>query len=111
MKKKNLRPMLHLAICLLIAWMITNGWAYILLGLGIAFKWTWAESIGSGYLAVLWMPWTPEKLITIPIAIFLQKLIFPKDEAVGRWLKLKLYKIKTKLKEAKEKRRLKKRRD
>ena len=78
--------------------MITNGWAYILLGLGILFKWTWAEAVGSGYLAILWMPWTPEKLITIPIAIFLIHLIFPQDKAIARYLKIKLYKLKQKLK-------------
>lgn len=104
MKKKKLKPLLHLAICILIAWMITNGWAYILLGLGMAFKWQWATAVGSGYLALLWLPVTPEKLITIPIAIFLIHVIYPQDRAIARYLKLKLYILKNKLKEKKNKR-------
>lgn len=79
--------------------MITNGWAYVFLGLGIAFNWAWAKAIGTGYLAILWLPVTPEKIITIPIAILLQRFLFPKDRAIGRWLKIKLYEFKAKIKE------------
>lgn len=102
MKKNKIKPVLHLLLCLLIAWMITNGWAYVCLGLGLAFDWAWAKGIGTAYLAFLWMPWTPEKLITIPIAIFLQHLIFPQDRAIGRWLKMKLKEIKKKIFKKKE---------
>ncbi len=102
MKKKNIKPLLHLLLCVGIAWMITNGWAYIVLALGSIFSWTWAKTIGGAYLAFLWMPWTPEKLITIPIAIFLQHLIFPQDRVVARWLKLKFKKLKDKFKKKKE---------
>lgn len=98
MKKERLKPVLHLLICLFLAWMITNGWAYVCLGLGIAFNWSWAKAIGTGYLAILWLPVTPEKIITIPIAILLQRFLFPKDRAIGRWLKLKLYELKAKIK-------------
>lgn len=98
MKKGRARPLLHLAVCLLLAWMITNGWAYVCLGLGLLFEWEWATGIASTYLGFLWLPCTPEKIITIPIAIFLQRVMFPKDKSVGRWLKLKLYKLKAKLK-------------
>jgi hypothetical protein len=36
--------------------------------------------IGSAYLAFLWLPVSPEKIITITIAIWLMKLIFPNDQ-------------------------------
>jgi hypothetical protein len=47
----------------------------------------WMLSIGTSYLAFLWMPWTPEKLITIPIAIFLLKILFPKQKKLQEELK------------------------
>jgi hypothetical protein len=101
MRKKKIKIVIELLICLLIAWMITNGWAYILMGLGYLFSWSWAKGIGTTYLAFLWMPFTPEKLITLPLAIFLQHLLFPKDRVIARYLKLKLYQIKKKLKKKK----------
>lgn len=102
MKKKRIKPILHLIICIGIAWMITNGWAYILLGLGMLFEWGWAEAVASAYLALLWLPWTPEKVITIPIAIYLITIIYPQDKAIARYLKLKLYNLKQKLKKKKK---------
>lgn len=60
-----------------LAWLVTNGWAYILLGIGIWGNVTWAFSVGASYLALLWMPFTPEKLVTIPLAFLIQKLLFP----------------------------------
>ncbi len=59
MKKTKLKILLHLAICLGIAWMITNGWAYICMALGFLFDWNWAKTIGGAYLAFLWLPITP----------------------------------------------------
>ncbi|MBQ1477168.1 MAG: hypothetical protein IIZ33_03375 [Erysipelotrichaceae bacterium] len=34
-------------LCFLIAWMITNGWAYIFLGIGILFHWKIFTTISS----------------------------------------------------------------
>lgn len=59
--------------------MITNGHAYILLGLGMFLGIEWMKWYGGTYLAILWMPFTPEKLITIPIGIFIHKLLFKED--------------------------------
>ncbi len=50
-----------------IAWLITNGWSYILLGIG-------------AYLTFLWLPISPEKSVTFMIAIALLRFLFPKDE-------------------------------
>jgi hypothetical protein len=63
-----------LFLSFLIAWMITNGWSYILLGLGVFLKIKWMQVVATGYLAILWLPCTPEKLITIPLSVFFYKL-------------------------------------
>lgn len=70
----------HLLLCFGIAWIITNGWAYIVLGLGLFIKNEWLIGIATGYLTILWIPFTPEKIITVIIAMFLLKLIFPNDK-------------------------------
>ncbi len=80
-KLRLLRPLcnLHLLLCLGIGWMITNGWSYILLGLGTLLHSPVLIAVASGYLALLWLPFTPEKLITVLIAAFLMKKLFPRD--------------------------------
>lgn len=83
-------------ICFGIAWMITNGWAYIFISLGAILKIDWMRNIGAGYMALLWMPWTPEKLITIPIAIWLLKKIFPKNYELIAELENELSELKKK---------------
>ena len=67
-------------LCFGIAWIITNGWAYALLGCGFFLQIDWMVMVASTYLAFLWMPFTPEKLVTVPIAIGLLKWFFPSDE-------------------------------
>lgn len=84
-------------ICFGIAWMITNGWAYIFISLGAILKIDWMRNIGAGYMTLLWMPWTPEKLITIPIAIWLLKKIFPKNYELIAELENELSELKKKI--------------
>ncbi len=67
-------------LCFGIAWMITNGWSYAMLGFGMFLKIEWMIWVATTYLAFLWLPFTPEKLITVPIAIGLLKLFFPNDQ-------------------------------
>ena len=62
-----------------IAWMITNGWSYLFVGFGIKYGITWMLSIGTAYQAFLWFPFTAEKVVTVAIALWLGKLLFPKD--------------------------------
>lgn len=64
-----------LFISFLIAWIITNGWAYIMLGFGIFLKIKWMQVVATSYLAILWLPCTPEKLITIPLSVFIYKML------------------------------------
>lgn len=70
----------RLLFCFGIAWIITNGWSYILFGFGTWFQIEWMIAVSSAYLAFLWFPFSPEKLATIAIALFLLRRLFPKDQ-------------------------------
>ncbi len=67
-------------LCFGIGWMITNGWAYVMLGLGVLLDVGWACATASAYLTLLWIPMTPEKILTVAIAILLLRKLFPNDE-------------------------------
>lgn len=69
----------HFLLCFGIAWMITNGWSYVFIILGKALSIKWMLTIGASYLAFLWLPITPEKVVTIPIAIWFVRKLFPND--------------------------------
>lgn len=70
----------RLVLCFLVAWMITNGWSYILLAVGTYFRIHWMIAVSTAYLTWLWLPVSPEKLATFAIAILFLKLWFPKDQ-------------------------------
>ena len=67
-------------LCFGIAWLITNGWSYILLGIGTFFGIGWMVALAGGYLTLLWLPISPEKIVTVAIAIALLKVLFPNDK-------------------------------
>ncbi len=67
-------------LCFGIGWMITNGWAYVMLGLGVLLDVGWACTVASAYLTLLWIPMTPEKILSVAIAILLLRKLFPNDE-------------------------------
>ena len=69
----------RLILCFMIGWMITNGWSYIVFGLGTYFGIEWMIALGGAYMALLWLPFTPEKIITCAIAIALLRWLFPND--------------------------------
>jgi len=99
-----------LLLCFGIAWMITNGWAYVLTGLGAIFEISWMVAVGGAYLAALWVPFTLEKILTLIISIWLLKLLFPNDKKTLAVLINMKETIKAKLRAKKEKRANKKRR-
>ena len=66
--------------CFGIAWMITNGWSYVAFTVGMFFNIGWLIAVSSAYLAFLWLPISPEKLVTVAIAMFLLRGLFPNDE-------------------------------
>ena len=70
----------RLLLCVAVAWMITNGWSYILFGLGTFFEIPWMIAVGGAYLTFLWLPISPEKIVTFTIAIALLRWFFPNDQ-------------------------------
>ena len=80
--KKILQFILNprLLLCLGIGWLITNGWSYLFLGLGTYFNIGWMIAVAGGYLTFLWLPISPEKIVTVLIAMGLMRLLFPKDQ-------------------------------
>ena len=56
-------------LCFGLAWFITNGWAYILLGIGTWLGNEWMIGVAGTWLTFLWIPFTPEKIATVAIAI------------------------------------------
>ena len=92
-------------LCFGLAWIITNGWSYVLLGLG-----TWLRSpvmvaIAGTYLTFLWFPFTAEKIITFSISIALMEWLFPNDKQTLGTLHALLAKAKDTYRAYKEKRR------
>ena len=80
--KKMIRFILNprLILCFGIAWILTNGWSYALLAMGTYFHIEWMAAIAGAYLTFLWLPFTPEKIVTAVIAIVLLRFLFPKDQ-------------------------------
>ena len=89
--------------CFGLAWMITNGWCYIFIGVGTFYDIGWMIAVGTTYLAFLWLPFTPEKIVTVPIAIAFLKWFFPKDEKTLAVLQQMYQKAKEALKSNKKK--------
>lgn len=98
----------RLLLCFGIGWMITNGWAYVFLGVGLRFDIGWMMAVGAGYLAFLWLPVSAEKIVTVAIAMLLLRWLFPKDEKTLGMLRKLSEKLKIKGKEQKERRKRKK---
>lgn len=80
--KKLLQCILNprLLFCFAIAWIITNGWSYVMLAVGTALNIQWMMAVSGAYLAFLWFPFSPEKIATFAIAIALLRWLFPKDQ-------------------------------
>ncbi len=109
MLKKWLMVILNprLLLCLFVAWMITNGWSYVFTVLGTAFEIPWMVITGTTYMSLLWVPFTPEKILTVIIAVFLMRLIFPNDKKTIGVLHDELHKLKASYIAQREKRRKK----
>ncbi|MBQ7357494.1 MAG: hypothetical protein IJW65_02035 [Clostridia bacterium] len=88
----------RLLLCLFIAWLITNGWAYILFFIGTALRINWMLGVSGAYLTFLWLPISPEKIVTVAIAIGLLRLLFPNDKKTLAILRGSYEKIKAKFK-------------
>ena len=72
----HIKPFLtwRIIVCYLPFWFIATGWAWLFSIIGHG----WLRGIAIGWLTFMWMPWCPEKLVTIPLAIWLHKKLFPR---------------------------------
>ena len=91
----------RLLLCLFIAWMITNGWSYVLMLIGVLLKINWMKIVAGTYMSLLWIPFTPEKIITVALAILLLRIFYPKDEKTLGALKAKMHALRLRLKKQK----------
>lgn len=95
--KKFLQFILNprLLLCFGMGWMITNGWSYVLFGIGTWLENNWLIGIAGAYLTFLWLPISPEKIVTVAIAIFLLRKLFPNDQKTLGVLKEMYAKVKS----------------
>ena len=79
---KYIHPFLNwrFLVCFMIPWMITNGIWYIGFYLGTKYHLVWLASFCGAYIANLYMPWACEKLLIIPVALWLCKILFKNHE-------------------------------
>ncbi|MBR3978272.1 MAG: hypothetical protein IKJ94_01450 [Oscillospiraceae bacterium] len=103
--KKVLQFLLNprLLVCLAVAWLITNGWSYVMFAFGTYFEIGWMIAVSGAYLAFLWLPVSPEKIVTVAIAIALLRFLFPRDEKTLAVLRNMYQKAKAAIKRRKEK--------
>lgn len=97
----------HLLLCCGAAWIITNGWSYITLAIGTWLDIGWMQAVAGGYIAFLWLPGTPEKIVTVAITIALLRWWFPDDEKTLAVLKEMHQKLKFKHEQKKDEKRKK----
>ena len=78
--KKYIKPFLtwRILIIYIPIWFIISGWSMV----GIAIGHGAFRATAIAWQAFLWMPWCPEKLVTIPLTIWLHTKIFP-NHSVG----------------------------
>ena len=88
----------HFLLCFGIAWIITNGWSYVFMAIGTLCDIGWMVAVSGVYLTFLWLPISPEKIVTVIIAMGLLRLIFPHDEKTLGVLKSLYQKYKLKKK-------------
>ena len=71
--KTYISPFLNwrILIIYLPIWFITSGWAYLFIFLGSKYNVGWMLTVGTIWTTILWLPFTPEKLITIPLTLYL----------------------------------------
>lgn len=52
-------------------WFIMSGWTYLFIFLGTRYHVGWMLAAGTAWGTILWLPFTPEKLITVPLTLFI----------------------------------------
>ena len=73
------------------------------MAIGVYFGIDWMIAVSGAYLTILWFPFSPEKIVTVAIALGLLKLLFPNDEKTLGILKDLYEKAKADIKVIKQK--------
>lgn len=94
----------RLLLCFGLAWIITNGWSYIFFVIGTYYNIGWMLAVSGAYLAFLWLPISPEKIVTVAISIALLRFLFPNDKKTLAVLIEMKDKVKATVKKKKEER-------
>ena len=89
--KNYLRPFMSwkFLLCFFLAWLVTNGWSYIFIIIGTTCDINWMLNTALSYQAFLWMPFTPEKLVTIPMAMWFNAKMFKDEKTHNNLTKMK----------------------
>ena len=71
--KTYISPFLNwrILIIYLPIWFIMSWWTYLFIFLGTKYKIGWMLASGTFWATILWLPITPEKLITIPLTLLI----------------------------------------
>ena len=71
--KTYISPFLNWRILIIYVpiWFIMSGWTYLFIYLGTKHGVGWMLAAGTFWATVLWLPFTPEKLITVPLTLFI----------------------------------------
>ena len=71
--KTYISPFLNwrILIIYLPIWFIMSGWTYLFIYLGTSHHVGWMLAAGTFWATILWLPFTPEKLITIPLTLLI----------------------------------------
>lgn len=81
--KTYIAPFLNWRILIIYVpiWFIMSGWTYLFIYLGTKHGVGWMLAAGTFWATVLWLPITPEKLITIPLTLYLYVKLFGHKES------------------------------
>ena len=71
-------------------WFIMSGWTYLFIFLGTKYKIGWMLAAGTFWATVLWLPITPEKLLTIPLTMWIYIRWCNKEDTISDQLQLML---------------------
>ena len=71
--KTYISPFLNwrILIIYLPIWFLMSGWTYLFIYLGTRHHVGWMLAAGTFWATVLWLPFTPEKLITVPLTLLI----------------------------------------
>ena len=80
--KTYISPFLNwrILIIYLPIWFLMSGWTYLFIFLGTKYHINWMLASGTFWATILWLPITPEKLITIPITLVVYVKLFGHKE-------------------------------